>query len=140
MHLRVFGCGAYVHIPKDMRTNSLSPKSELMVYLGHIEGIKAYTFMRMSNNTLFTSATALFDEELYPKCQTAKPCGVTRLKQPTESQPDKGDEDPILDGDDFSPSPPETTKNKKEAECPDTVNKPEAPGESSIKFPSVEPQ
>ena len=24
-HLRVFGCGAYVHIPQDVRVNKLSP-------------------------------------------------------------------------------------------------------------------
>ena len=33
-HLRVFGCGAYVHILEAHRTNKLSPKSELMIYLG----------------------------------------------------------------------------------------------------------
>ena len=32
-HLRVFGCGAYVHIPESRRVNKLSPKSELMIYL-----------------------------------------------------------------------------------------------------------
>ena len=38
-HLKVFGCSAYVHLPKDMCTNKLSPKSELMCYLGPAEGI-----------------------------------------------------------------------------------------------------
>ena len=33
-HLRVFGCGAYVHIPEARQVNKLSPKSELMIYLG----------------------------------------------------------------------------------------------------------
>ena len=34
VHLQVFGCAAYVHIPEDVRTNKMAPKSELMVYLG----------------------------------------------------------------------------------------------------------
>ena len=34
LHLRVFGCGAYVHIPEACHINKLSPKSELMIYLG----------------------------------------------------------------------------------------------------------
>ena len=33
-HLRVFACGAYVHIPEARQVNKLSPKSELMIYLG----------------------------------------------------------------------------------------------------------
>ncbi len=39
-HLRVFGCGAYVHIPEARRLNKLSPKSELMIYLGRQSGMK----------------------------------------------------------------------------------------------------
>ena len=86
-HLRVFGCGAYVHIPKETRINALSPKSELMVYLGHTEGIKASTFMRMSNNTLFTSTTALFDETIFPKCPNERIRGTTRVNEPRAHQP-----------------------------------------------------
>jgi hypothetical protein len=81
-HLRVFGCGAYVHIPKETQVNVLSPKSELMVYLGHTEGIKACTFMHLSNNTVYTSTTALFDETLFPKCDRSSPKGTTRLNEP----------------------------------------------------------
>ena len=53
-HLRVFGCGTYVHIPEARRVNKLSPKSELMIYLGRQAGMKADTFMR-TPNTLFYS-------------------------------------------------------------------------------------
>ena len=44
-HLRVFGCGAYVHIPESRRKHKLSPKSELMIYLGRQPGMKADVFM-----------------------------------------------------------------------------------------------
>ena len=33
-HLQIFGCGAYVYIPKEWRANALAPKSKLMVYVG----------------------------------------------------------------------------------------------------------
>jgi transposase InsO family protein len=39
-HLHVFSCGAYVHLPPDTRKDKLSPKSELMVYLGRPSGMK----------------------------------------------------------------------------------------------------
>ena len=32
-HLKVFGCSAYVHIPKEIHANGLAPKSKLMAYL-----------------------------------------------------------------------------------------------------------
>ena len=67
-HLRVFGCGAYVFLPEDIRTNALSPKSELMTFIGHSEGTKGYIFMRSPNNVVFTAVKALFDEQLFPKC------------------------------------------------------------------------
>ena len=71
-HLRVFGCGAYAYVPPDVRTNKLAPKSELMIYLGVAEGLKAQRFMRQ-NGRLFYAVQALFDEELFPKCRIQKP-------------------------------------------------------------------
>ena len=67
-HFRVFGSAAYVFIHEDIRANKLAPKSELMTFLGYPEGVKGFLFMRSPNNTLFTSATALFDESVFPKC------------------------------------------------------------------------
>ena len=70
-HLRVFGCGAYVFIPKDVRKNGLSPKSELMIYLGG-DGSQGrgggYIFMRSPDNVIYRSSTATFDKKMFPKC------------------------------------------------------------------------
>jgi len=43
--LHVFGCGAYVFLPKEVRANKLSPRSELMTYIGYETGIKGWKFM-----------------------------------------------------------------------------------------------
>ena len=37
-HLRVFGCGAYVFIPEDVRANKLAPRAEVMTFLGYMPG------------------------------------------------------------------------------------------------------
>jgi len=42
----------------------------MMIFLGYPDGVKGYLFMRLHNNSLFTAATALFDERLMPKCKT----------------------------------------------------------------------
>ncbi|EIM91169.1 ribonuclease H-like protein, partial [Stereum hirsutum FP-91666 SS1] len=64
-HLRVLGCGAYVFLHEDVRKNKLAPKSELMTYLGTSDGGHGNIFMR-ENNSMFTAAHALFDENLFP--------------------------------------------------------------------------
>ncbi|KXN88520.1 hypothetical protein AN958_07260 [Leucoagaricus sp. SymC.cos] len=68
-YLKVFGCGTYVFIPKEMHKNKLSTQSELMIFLRYEHGSKAYHFMRHThNNSIFVSPTALFDEEWFPCC------------------------------------------------------------------------
>jgi hypothetical protein len=109
-YLRVFGCSAYVHIPEARCLNKLSPKSELMIYLGRGSGMKADVFMH-TPNTLFYSDKALFDEMHFPRCadghSRGKMRGVTQLDQPVENQLPM--EDDVTPGDDDLP-PPELPK------------------------------
>ena len=63
-HLRVFGCGAYIFLPAEVRANKLTPKSELMTYLGNAPGAGGFMFMRSPNNVLFYSTHCIFDEVL----------------------------------------------------------------------------
>ena len=78
-HLRVFSCGAYIYLPAETRTNKLAPKSEMMTYLGNAPGASEFTFMRSPNNVLFYAAQCIFDEDLFPKCQTGSCQPLTRL-------------------------------------------------------------
>jgi len=41
LHLRVFGCDAYVHDPKEKRTK-LDSKSEKYIFIGYKDGLKGY--------------------------------------------------------------------------------------------------
>jgi hypothetical protein len=113
-HLRVFGCGAYVHIPESHRKNKLSPKSKLMIYLGRQAGMKADVFMR-TPNTLFYSDKALFDELLFPKCSaersSGKVHGTTQLDESTSIQPPHDLFDDPTPGD-LDNIPPEQLKGR----------------------------
>ena len=71
------GCGAYVFLPEDVRSNNLSPRSELMTFIGLSEGTKGYIFMRSPNNIVFTAIQALFDKMLFPKCPNMRRPGYT---------------------------------------------------------------
>jgi hypothetical protein len=98
-HLRVFGCGAYVFLPEEVRHNKLNPKSELMTFIGYSQGIKGYLFMRSPNNVLFTAVQALFNETLYLKCPDMHCPGYT----PAPDQPDgeEGEYNIPLDDNEF---------------------------------------
>src|SRR5882762_4314172 len=78
-HLRVFGCGAYVFLPAEIRANKLAPKSEMMTYLGNAPRAGGFTFMRSPNNVLFYSTHCIFDESVFPKCATPAKRPFTRL-------------------------------------------------------------
>jgi hypothetical protein len=40
-HLRVFGCDAYVHVPKENRSK-LDKKDEKCIFIGYKDGLKGY--------------------------------------------------------------------------------------------------
>ena len=40
-HLRVFGCDAYAHVPKEKRTK-LDSKSKRCIFIGYKDGLKGY--------------------------------------------------------------------------------------------------
>jgi len=114
--LKVFGCGAYIFIHRDLRKNKLSPKSELMIFLGYRFSHESnMRFMRSPNNVLFHSTTALFYETMFPKCGKSKVPPVTKIHdktkksgdEPTVVHLDLGD-DSSDDDDDYHPIQPYT--------------------------------
>ena len=143
-HLRVFGCGAYVHLPDDVRKDKLSPKSELMIFLGYPDGLKGYLFMQLPNNTLFKGTTAIFDEEMMPKCNKI----VKRRFTPVgDKLPSK--EDPLIppeadDDDDFPPhrrSPsPDQRDNASDNDDSPTHSPPHTPPRQQGRFPPADRQ
>ena len=98
----------YVHLPEDVQTNKMAPKSELMVYIGVAPGNKSnFLFMRSPNNVLFTSAHALFNEAHFP-CY-AKPTHTQPTAQVTPPISDEHEPirpPPPADNDDYRPRSP----------------------------------
>jgi len=71
-HLCVFGCGAYVYLPNEVRTNKLTPCSELMIFIGYKDN--GYRFIcHTQENVIFCSTQAIFDEEHFPRCPSSHP-------------------------------------------------------------------
>ena len=50
-HLRVFGCDAYVHVPKENRSK-LDKKDEKCIFIGYKDGVKGYKLWNLENKNI----------------------------------------------------------------------------------------
>ena len=53
-HLRVFGCDAYVHVPKEKRTK-LDNKFERCIFIGYKDGLKGYKIWNLETRNVVYS-------------------------------------------------------------------------------------
>ena len=60
-HLRVFGCDAYVHVPKEKRTK-LESKSEKCIFIGYKDGLKGYKLWNPVTRKVVYSQDVVFRE------------------------------------------------------------------------------
>ena len=60
-HLRVFGCVAYAHVPKELR-GKLDSKSEKCIFVGYCGESKAYRLYNMKSGKIIKSRDVVFNE------------------------------------------------------------------------------
>ena len=58
-HLRVFGCDAFVDIPKERR-QKLDNKSEKCIFVGYKDGVKEYKMWNPTTRTIVYSKDVIF--------------------------------------------------------------------------------
>jgi hypothetical protein len=60
-HLRVFGCDAYVHVPKENRSK-LDKKVEKCIFIGYKDGVKGYKLWNPKTNKTVYIRDVVFRE------------------------------------------------------------------------------
>jgi hypothetical protein len=60
-HLRVFGCDAYVHVPKENRSK-LDKKDEKCIFIGYKDGVKGYKLWNPETKKIVYSRDVVFRE------------------------------------------------------------------------------
>ena len=70
-HLKVFGCLAFVQIPKEKQKSKLSCKAEPLVFVGYDENEKSYKLKRLNNDKIVRSHHVTFQERKFPFKNTA---------------------------------------------------------------------
>ncbi|GBE88168.1 Retrovirus-related Pol polyprotein from transposon TNT 1-94 [Sparassis crispa] len=96
-HLRVFGCKAYVHVPKEKR-QKLDSKTFECTHLGFATNRKAYRLVHRATSRIVESRDVYFDEGT-----KVAPSRITIDVTPTQEAPDARPELPL------SPRPPRPT-------------------------------
>ena len=116
-HLRVFGCVAYAHIPKDERVK-FGSKARKCVFLGYGEAVKAYRLYDMDRGRVIHSRDVIFNEkevtmQVEPPVQTQKE-PMMQVKAPIQAQ-----KEPVMEV-----KPPTQTQK----EPAPVVEEPDVPG------------
>ena len=60
-HLRIFGCDAYDHVPKDERCK-FDSKTRRSIFLGYGQGVKGYRLYDKAQKRIFYSRNVVFNE------------------------------------------------------------------------------
>jgi hypothetical protein len=81
-YLKVFGCKAYVHVPKEDR-QKLDVKSLECIFIGYAEGTKGWRFFHEPTGRIITSRDAHFDETVMERVDSVALPLSTRQDQST---------------------------------------------------------
>ena len=108
-HLKVFGCVAYAHIPKENR-EKLDEKGEKCIFIGYSHETKGYRLYEPESKQLIISRDVIFDEAAewtWKEKETKAREGDTLLRDP--SKEDEADQP--TNPSSTSPSIPESTRS-----------------------------
>ncbi|XP_055903466.1 uncharacterized protein LOC129939464 [Eupeodes corollae] len=65
-HLKVFGCQAVIHIPKEKR-KKLDAKGKEVIFIKYCTQSKSYHFYDVKKKEVIISQDAVFHEQIFPK-------------------------------------------------------------------------
>ena len=132
-YFRVFGCLAYVLIPKHKR-KALQPHSKKCIFVGYPDGTKAWRFWDPVDRKIIISSHAVFDERCFPGNSTTSINLLSPTPPPPEVVLHQGGDD---SDDDEAPEPeqlPAPAPNDPVAEIPE-ANQPDAPPDAPAPLP-----
>ena len=138
-HLRVFGCFAYIHIPKDER-KKLDPKAKKCTFLGYGTSRKGYRLYDWKTSSIIHSRDVVFNE-LSRGYEGAKEKQLVQAENFTEGEPEglepeEGSDEVESDDDSGEPEreedPRELERDDREPEEEDSTDAP-APRRTSTR-------
>ena len=71
-HLKVFGCQAFAHVPKEKRSK-LDPKSEPCIFVGYGEDQFGFRLWSLTDKKIIRSRDVIFNEKIFPHSKDETP-------------------------------------------------------------------
>ncbi|KIK18519.1 hypothetical protein PISMIDRAFT_14301 [Pisolithus microcarpus 441] len=120
-YFRVFGCLAYVWIPKELRKDKLEPHAEEMIFLGYAVATKGYHFLR--GQKVIIARTAKFVEDVFPYCTDERKGNKSDdHDQPVTDQPPDDEDIPTDEQMDNGPDQPMDGRPQSRSQSPEEFN------------------
>ena len=115
-NVKVFGCNAYVHVPKEKRLK-LDPRATLCRFLGYSEHEKASRFEDLSSGRIIISRDAKFMEDTFNSGKSGQaPTSVTEFQDETDTTDNQDDDEDMPDQSSENMESCDETKLPKEQE------------------------
>jgi hypothetical protein len=92
-HLRVWGCLAYIHMHKDVRSGKLDKRAIPCMFVGYTETTKIYEFFDPSARKFYTSRDAVFYEDRRFQHPKKKSSQHKKDDNPSSGEQDNDDND-----------------------------------------------
>ena len=113
-NLRIFGCNAYAHVPKDERAK-MDPKTKRCIFLGYGETTKGYRLYDEEKRRVFFSRDVVFNETKEPSQDKSSP---EKEVAATEPAVDIDPHNEIPDDENDEPRPRDPPRPRREINPP----------------------
>jgi hypothetical protein len=117
-HLKVFGCDAYVHVPKENRSK-LDKKAEKCIFIGYKDGLKGYKLWNPETKKVVYSRDVVFREMKDVVKQEALPSKEEPEKIEFDLKDDESDSTEEHESEEEDPHTPVLRRSDRERRLPE---------------------
>jgi hypothetical protein len=123
-HLKVFGCDAYVHVPKENRSK-LDKKAEKCIFIGYKDGLKGYKLWNPETKKVVYSRDVVFREMKDVDKQEVLPSKEEPEKIEFDLKDDEADSTEEHESEEEDPHTPVLRRSDRERRLPERYSPPD---------------
>jgi hypothetical protein len=123
-HLKVFGCDAYVHVPKENRSK-LDKKAEKCIFIGYKDGLKGYKLWNPETKKVVYSRDVVFREMKDVVKQEVLPSKEEPEKIEFDLKDDEADSTEEHESEEEDPHTPVLRRSDRERRLPERYSPPD---------------
>ena len=138
-HLKVFGCDAYVHVPKENRSK-LDKKAEKCIFIGYKDGLKGYKLWNPETKKVVYSRDVVFREMKDVDKQEVLPSKEEPEKIEFDLKDDESDSTEEHESEEEDPHTPVLRRSDRERRLPERYSPPDFRSNFSLSITDDDPR